>query len=164
MRTTLPAATSLSVPLLTGKHRLQGEISADYYQLEHDDYAETETGDTGLAMRVQNAGSSMATASIGLRGSHLTPTRTPDEISLSPGYFLGYRTILEHDPYEAQVSFVTGTDSFTLTALDEPEDRAMIGVSLAASNSYFALEVGSRGEFGGDTEIVSGGASLRVNF
>ncbi len=27
-----------------------------------------------------------------------------------------------------------------------------------------ALEVGLRGEFGGDTEIVSGGASLRVDF
>jgi hypothetical protein len=57
------------------------------------------TGGTGLAMRVQNAGSSIATASIGLRGTHTKPTRTPDEISVSPGYFLGYRTILEHDPY-----------------------------------------------------------------
>lgn len=158
------AATSLSVPLLTGKHRLRGEISADYYQLEHDDYAETEAGNTGLAMRVQNAGSSIATASVGLRGSHKTPTRTPEEISLSPGYFLGYRTILEHDPYEAQVSFVTGTDSFTLTAQEDSEDRALVGFSLAAANNYFAFEVGLRGEFGDDTEIVSGGASLRVNF
>ena len=40
----------------------------------------------------------------------------------------------------------------------------MIGVSLVAANSYFALEVGLRGEFGGDKETVSGGASLRVNF
>ena len=40
----------------------------------------------------------------------------------------------------------------------------MIGLSPAAANSYFALEVGLRGELGGDTEIVSGGASLRVNF
>ena len=115
-------------------------------------------------MRVQNACSSIATASIGQRGTHTKPTRTPDEISVSPGYFLGYRTILELDPYAAQVSFVTGTDSFTLTAQHEPEDRALIGASLAAGNRYFALEVGLRGEFGGDTEIVSGGASLRVNF
>jgi len=59
---------------------------------------------------------------------------------------------------------VTGTDSFDLVALDEPEDRALIGASFAAGNRYFALEVGLRGEFGGDTEVVSGGASLRVNF
>ena len=77
---------------------------------------------------------------------------------------MGYRTILEHDLYEAQVSFVTGTDSFTRIAQDNQEDRAMIGVSLAAANNYFALEVGLRGEFGGDLEIVSSGASLRVNF
>ena len=73
-------------------------------------------------------------------------------------------TILEPDPDETQVSFVTGTGSFTLTAQDNPEDRAMIGVSLAAANSFFALKVGLRGEFGGDAEIVSGGASLRFNF
>ena len=115
-------------------------------------------------MRVENAGSSIATASIGLWGNHITPARRPDEISLSSGYFLGYKTILEHDLYEAQVSSVSGTDSFTLTDQDNPEDLAMIGVSLAAANSYFALEVGLRGEFVGDTEIVSGGASLRVNF
>ena len=59
---------------------------------------------------------------------------------------------------------VTGTDSFDLVALDEPEDRALIGASFAAGNRYFALEVGLRGEFGGDTEVVSGSASLRVNF
>ena len=79
------------------------------------------------------------------------PARRPDGISLPSGYFLGYRTILELDPDEAQVSFVTGTDSFTLGAQDNPEDRAMIGVSLAAANSCFALGVGLRGEFGGDT-------------
>ena len=143
---------------------LQGEISADYYRLAHDDYSETETANTGLAMRVENASSSIATSSIGLRGSHVTSARRPEEISLSTGYFLGYRTILERDPYQAEVSFVTGTDSFDLVALDEPEDRALIGVSFVAGNRYFALEVGLRGEFGGDTEVVSGGASLRVNF
>ena len=115
-------------------------------------------------MRVEDASSSIATASSGIRGNHITPAQRSHEISLSSGYFLGYRTILKHDPYEAQVSFVTGTDSITLTAQDNPEDRAMIGVSLAAANSYCALEVGLRGEFGGDTEIVSGGASLRVDF
>ena len=59
---------------------------------------------------------------------------------------------------------VKGTDSFDLVALDEPEDRALIVASFAAGNRYFAFEVGLRGEFGGDTEVVSGGASLRVNF
>ncbi len=97
-------------------------------------------------------------------GNHIKPARRLDEISLSSGYFLGYRTILELDSDEAQISFVTGTDSFTLGAQDNPEDRAMIGVSLAAANSFFALEVGLCGECGGDTEIMSGGASLRVNF
>ena len=97
-------------------------------------------------------------------GNHITPARRPDETSLSSGYFLGYRTILELDSDEAQVSFVTGTDSFTLGMQDNPKDRAMIGVSLAAANSYLALEVGSRGEFGGDTETALGGASLRVDF
>ena len=97
-------------------------------------------------------------------GNHITPARRPDETSLSSGYFLGYRTILELDPDEAQVSFVTGTDSFTLGAQDNLEDRAMISVSLAAANCYFALEVGLSSEFGGDTETVLGGASLRDDF
>ena len=97
-------------------------------------------------------------------GNHITPARRPDETSLSSGYFLGYRTILEHGPYEAQVSFVISTDSFTLTPQDNPKDRAIIGVSLAAANSYFALEVGLSSEFGGDTETVLGGASLRDDF
>ena len=63
-----------------------------------------------------------------------------------------------------QISFVTSPGSFTLTAQDNPKDRAIIGVSLAAANSYFALEVGLSSEFGGDTETVLGGASLRDDF
>tara|TARA_X000000950_G_C13425068_1_gene461678 strand:+ start:101 stop:208 length:108 start_codon:yes stop_codon:yes gene_type:complete len=35
---------------------------------------------------------------------------------------------------------------------------------VTARNEYFALEVGLRGEFGDDTQIVAMGASLRVNF
>ena len=97
-------------------------------------------------------------------GKHITPARRPDETSLSSGYFLGYRTILELDPDEAQVSFVTGTGSLTLGAQDKPEDCAIIGVSLAAANSYFALEVGLSSVFGGDTETVLGSVSLRDDF
>ena len=52
---------------------------------------------------------------------------------------------------------VQPSNTDNLVALDEPEDRALIGASFAAGNRYFALEVGLRGEFGGDTEVVSGG-------
>ncbi len=139
-------------------------MSADYYRLEHDDYAETALNGSGLAMRVENASSSIATASLGLRGTYQSPTRSQDEIAVSPGYFLGYRTILEHDPYQAELSFVSGADSFALLAQNQPEDRALVGASVTARNEYFALEVGLRGEFGDDTQIVAMGASLRVNF
>ena len=96
-------------------------------------------------------------------GNMMSP-RARDDISVVPSYFLGYRSIVAHDRYQADVSFVGGGERFTVMSQDMPEDRAIIGVSLAANNPYFALEVGLRSEFGGDTEIISGGASLRVNF
>ena len=157
-------STGLQVPMLKGAHKLQAEISGDYYRLDHDNFSETETYNSGLAMQVENGNSSLASASIGLRGQYDVATRARDDISVVPSYFLGYRSIVAHDRYQADVSFVGGGERFTVMSQDMPEDRAIIGVSLAANNPYFALEVGSRSEFGGDTEIISGGASLRVNF
>ena len=157
-------STGLQVPMLKGAHKLQAEISGDYYRLDHDNFSETETYNSGLAMQVENGNSSLASASIGLRGQYDVATRARDDISVVPSYFLGYRSIVAHDRYQADVSFVGGGERFTVMSQDMPEDRAIIGVSLAANNPYFALEVGLRSEFGGDTEIISGGASLRVNF
>ena len=166
--TSTAASARLTYPILDFGHLLRAEAGIDHFALEQDGYRER-TGNTsldlGLAMQVGRAESDMTSHFIGLRGGYRSGGGTPAEIVWEPNYYIGYRSVADTTAYAADANFIgSSSDTFRLTALDEPGDSVDFGLGVAAHNDYFAFEFTYRGKIGDDEEMHGGGISIRLLF
>lgn len=167
--TIFSASGKLIRPLFDmGSHAFDVEIGADYLAADYEGYREKSSFNRGLAMRVGDGESRLATATIGIRGTAQIAAK--DEaygITWNPHYELAYRSVLKHDPYKARARFVDDASGrrFTLRNYEEIDDQIIIGFGLSGHNDYFAIEAGYRGTFGDDdTDTHGGGVTVRLNF
>ena len=153
-------------PTQFGRIFWQAELSTEFFEVEQDAYSERDVFNSGLAMRLGAANSSLTTTNFGIRGGTQFGDDDPIIITWRPNFYLGYKTVSSYSPYEARAQFADDTRNkhFTLKNYDEPEDRALLGFGLSARNDYFALEMRYSGSFGDDGDSHAGGLGVRLYF
>ncbi|MGI9439433.1 MAG: autotransporter outer membrane beta-barrel domain-containing protein [Parvibaculales bacterium] len=153
-------------PAQFGRIFWQAELSTEFFEVEQDAYSERDVFNSGLAMRLGAANSSLTTTNFGIRGGTQFGDDDPIIITWRPNFYLGYKTISSYSPYEVRAQFADDTlnEHFTLKNYDEPEDRALLGFGLSARNDYFALEMRYSGSFGDDGDSHAGGLGVRLYF
>ena len=153
-------------PTQFGRIFWQAELSTEFFEVEQDAYSERDVFNSGLAMRLGAANSSLTTTNFGIRGGTQFGDDDPIIITWRPNFYLGYKTVSSYSPYEARAQFADDTRNkhFILKNYDEPEDRALLGFGLSARNDYFALEMRYSGSFGDDGDSHAGGLGVRLYF
>ena len=153
-------------PTQFGRIFWQAELSTEFFEVEQDAYSERDVFNSGLAMRLGAANSSLTTTNFGIRGGTQFGDDDPIIITWRPNFYLGYKTVSSYSPYEVRAQFADDTrnEHFTLKNYDEPEDRALLGFGLSARNDYFALEMRYSGSFGDDGDSHAGGLGVRLYF
>ena len=153
-------------PTQFGRIFWQAELSTEFFEVEQDAYSERDVFNSGLAMRLGEANSSLTTTNFGIRGGTQFGDDDPIIITWRPNFYLGYKTVSSYSPYEVRAQFADDTrnEHFILKNYDEPEDRALLGFGLSARNDYFALEMRYSGSFGDDGDSHAGGLGVRLYF
>ena len=165
--TTQGGSAKFLLPVQLGRSFWQAELSTEFFEIEQDAYSESELLDSGLAIQLGDVSSALTTASFGIRGGVQFGDDDPIAVKWRPNIYLGYKSISDYEPYEAQAQFANDDaedNYFTLKNYDEPADRALLGFGLSVSNDYFALEMRYSGSFGEDGDSHTGGLGVRLYF
>jgi uncharacterized protein with beta-barrel porin domain len=162
---TRAATVKLALPVLSGRHFLSAEMGANYAAMTHDDFQESGSLDSGLAMFVRDGESSRSGSWLGLRGGMRFTGSGYSPIDWRPNYFIGQRLAGDNEPFTAQAGF-TGTpaSSFAFNSYAPNEDSVLFGIGLSAQNDYFALEFTYRAEIADSYEVHGGGLGVRLRF
>lgn len=162
---TRAATVKLALPVLSGRHFLSAEMGANYAAMTHDDFQESGSLNSSLAMFVRDGESSRSGSWLGMRGGMRFTGSGYSPIDWRPNYFIGQRLAGDNEPFTAQAGF-TGTpaSSFAFNSYAPNEDSVLFGIGLSAQNDYFALEFTYRAEIADSYEVHGGGLGVRLRF
>ncbi len=160
-----------------GQFHLTPLLSIDHFSMSQNSYVDSAGGADLLALSVGDATTTRTSGAAMLKfgrksqGSPRSQLRDLNRDRLSTtetvyfqNVYAGYRTEISEQAYEAEVSFISGGESFSVFDPIGYEDAILVGASLGAIGDGYILAVGYDGQFAGDFMSHRLEASFNLSF